>query len=118
MVGGRDSLPQMPLPMPPLLALGRIIYFSNSGGWRLGAPSLCQLAQAARKRTEERRAPGAQEAWAGCVPGPGPQGPEGAMLAVSLKWRLGVVRRRPKGTDGGAGHGAALLPAQGLGCWT
>lgn len=24
------------------------------------------------------------------------------MLAVSLKWRLGVVRRRPKGTELGA----------------
>lgn len=49
-VGGKNLLPQMPPPMPPLLALGRIIYFNNSGGWRLGAPSFCQLAQAAHKR--------------------------------------------------------------------
>lgn len=42
------------------------------------------------------------------------------MLAVSLKWRLGVVRRRPKGTErSGRGPGRIagqiLLPAQGLG---
>lgn len=48
----------------------------------------------------------------------GPEGPEGLMLAVSLKWRLGVVRRRPKGTEWGDGQGAAGLPAQGLGGWT
>lgn len=39
------------------------------------------------------------------------------MLAVSLKWRLGVVRRRPKGTAG-TGIGQTPLPAPGLGGWT
>lgn len=40
------------------------------------------------------------------------------MLAVSLKWRLGVVRRRPKGTKQEWGAGQTALPAQGLGGWT
>lgn len=40
------------------------------------------------------------------------------MLAVSLKWRLGVVRRRPKGTKQERGAGQTPLPAQGLGGWT
>lgn len=40
------------------------------------------------------------------------------MLAVSLKWRLGVVRRRPKGTKQDGGSGWTPLPARGLGGWT
>lgn len=40
------------------------------------------------------------------------------MLAVSLKWRLGVVRRRPKGTKQERDAGQTPLPAQGLGGWT
>ena len=55
-------------------------------------PSLCQKRKPrgeARRSAEPRRAAGQR--------GPGPRAGS-AMLAVSLKWRLGVVRRRPKGT--------------------
>lgn len=41
-----------------------------------------------------------------------PKGRWGKMLAVSLKWRLGVVKRRPKGTEWEVVWGG-LLPARG-----
>ena len=52
-------------------------------------PSLCQKRKPAEKRG------GARSGWAAGAPGPRAGS---AMLAVSLKWRLGVVKRRPKGT--------------------
>ena len=83
--GGRTSL------MAPLPAPGRIIYFSNRGGRSRECPAFARSASRAEKRggARSRRAAGQR--------GPGPRAGS-AMLAVSLKWRLGVVRRRPKGT--------------------
>ena len=52
-------------------------------------PSLCQKR---KPRGEARRS--AERLGCGA---PGPRAGS-AMLAVSLKWRLGVVKRRPKGT--------------------
>lgn len=97
--GGRTSL------MAPLPAPGRIIYFSNRGGRSRERPAFARSASRAEERggARSRRAAGQR--------GSGPRA-GGAMLAVSLKWRLGVVRRRPKGT-GPRGLGLALGPAGG-----
>ena len=75
--------------MAPLPAPGRIIYFSNRGGRSRECPAFARSASHAEKRG------GARSGWA--AGGPGPRAGS-AMLAVSLKWRLGVVKRRPKGT--------------------
>lgn len=99
--GGGTSL------IASLLAPGRIIYFSNRGGRSRERPACARSASkqrgGARRSAERRRALGH---W---VPRPRAGG---AMLAVSFKWRLGVVRRRPKGT-GPRGLGVALGPAGG-----
>lgn len=81
--------------MPP--ALGRIIYFSNSGREEAGSaqpPPVRRLG-----RSAEARALGSETAGRLRGSGPGTYRRAVVMLAVSLKWRLGVVRRRPKGTE-------------------
>lgn len=81
--------------LPP--ALGRIIYFSNSGREEAGSaqpPPVRRLG-----RSAEARALGSETAGRLRGSGPGTHWRAVVMLAVSLKWRLGVVRRRPKGTE-------------------
>ena len=75
--------------MPLLLAPGRIIYFSNWGGRSRERPA---SASSAGSSEERGAAPGVSGSRV-LAPRAG-----SVMLAVSLKWRLGVVRRRPKGT--------------------
>lgn len=105
---------------PP--APGRIIYFSNWG--RAEAGSTQPLPVSAGSASAEEAGLRRPEAR----PAARPEGKRGAMLAVSLKWRLGVVRRRPKGTERpgagrplpargwalGLGTGRALRAAEGL----
>lgn len=74
--------------MPPLLAPGGLsILATGEGG--AGSAQPLPVAQAAPRNAAQHRAAQAAGPWA---PRAG-----SVMLAVSLKWRLGVVRRRPKG---------------------
>lgn len=113
--GGRDLLPQMPLPMPPLLALGRIIYFSNSGGWRLGAPRL----PVSTGGSGARRSAGLQERrrLGQVVSGPAPRGPEGGDAGCVSQVAAGRGEAASQRYRGGRawGHPAAC---PGLGGWT
>lgn len=99
--GGRTSL------MASLLAPERIIYFSNRGGRSRERPACARSASKQRGGAQS----GAERCRALGQRGPGSRAGS-AMLAVSFKWRLGVVRRRPKGT-GPRGLGLALGPAGG-----